>query len=248
MVSRRAFLAGSAGGRLAACSRPAQAPAETERRRALSRSRGSSRACSSSPTTWKPPPRGQAVRHHVGAARLSLLQGHARDQFRQAGDRGLRQGSGSTSCSSTSSARARSRISTARSCRKSDWPRSTACASRRPSSSFRSVRPGWRRASRASAKSRGRRATWCRTPFLAMFRFVAERAYEKGSLPTTYRQGRHPVRVRRPAGIATARSADLQIAQSPCPAARRPSPRRTARISGTHPCASWPDRCSGACR
>ena len=62
-------------------------------------------------------------------------------------------------------------------------------------------------------------------PFLAMFRFVSERAYEKGSL------------ARLSEGAAAAASAGAlsrpSDRRSPWPAAPRPSRRPTARISGT---------------
>ena len=87
----------------------------------------------------------------------------------------------STSCSSTSSARAKSPTSMARSCPRSGWRRNTAFASR-PRFSFSRARRG-----SCQKKPRDREVTRAQgylepRHFLAMFRFVAERAYEKGTL------------------------------------------------------------------
>ena len=106
-----------------------------------------------------------------------------RDQFRQAGDRRASSRRGSRSFSSTSSARARSSISTARSCRKSGSREKYGVRST-PTFQFFPERS----AGLAARKPRERevaRAQGYLVPaeFLAMFRFVAERAYERESLP-----------------------------------------------------------------
>ena len=92
MVSRRAFLAGSAGAASLYVAGPAQAqPKLTDDGlyHAAVVSREPARACR---RPRQPPPAGQAACHHVGAARLSVCKRHAPDQFRQAGDRRIRQG------------------------------------------------------------------------------------------------------------------------------------------------------------
>ena len=61
----------------------------------------------------------QALRHHVGAARLPLLQGNASGQFRQARDRELHQGAFRYSAAQHHRLARGRRISTARSCRRS---------------------------------------------------------------------------------------------------------------------------------
>jgi thioredoxin-related protein len=85
-------------------------------------------------------------------------------------------------CSSTLSARERSPISTERSCRRSALPRNMACASRQRSSSSRR-----RVAGLASRKPRDREATRAQgylvpKDFQALFAYVSEKAYERGSL------------------------------------------------------------------
>ena len=88
----------------------------------------------------------------------------------------------SISCSSTSSARARSRISTARRFRRSDWREKYGIRATPTFQFFPERPPAWPRASRASARSRGPRDICCPAAFPDVFKFVSERAYEKGSL------------------------------------------------------------------
>ena len=83
--------------------------------------------------------------------------------------------------------------------------------------------------------------------FLALFRFVSERAYEKGSL-RDYLKATAELVIPSATGSVSADLSRPSDRQSPCSEARRRWRRRTARTSGTGPSWSWPCRCSGACR
>ena len=113
------------------------------------------------------------------------------------------------------------------------WRRNTACAPRRPFQFFPDSWPGL--AAQAAEGARGRPH-----PGLSGAGRLPDDVPVRGG--ARLREGQ-PARLSQ--GEQLSRLSDRQ---SPCSAIRRRSRRRTARISGTHPSWSSPDRCSGACR
>ena len=122
----------------------------------------------------------EAPRHHVGAARLPLLQGNASGQFRQARDHELHPGAIRNSSAQHHRLARGDGFRRREADREAASRRNTACATCRSSSSsptasrgLPSKTPREREVARAQGYIEPQ-------PFLAMFRFVAERAYEKG--------------------------------------------------------------------
>ncbi len=175
---------------------------------------------------------GQAVRHHVGAARLPVLPRHACDQFRQAGDRRVREGA-----VRHSPAQHHRRARGCRFRRREAAGKAAGGEIRRPVHADFPVfcgALGRARGPQARARSCGRRAIWCRRTSSRCSGWCPSAPTNASACPTTC----GPARVRSGTWRAT-RPSDTR---SPWSAARRPSRRRTARTSGTRPCASSPDR------
>ena len=186
MISRRLLLTGSAASGLAALPGQVLPPrarrGDPDRGRHLPSAMVSRKLAGARGRSCGGQREEEAPRHHVGAARLPVLQGNPSGQFRKAGDLGLHP------AALRNSSTEYDRLARGRRFRRREAVREAAGAEIRRA--LHADLPVFPRSAAALAGKAPREREVARAQgymqppqFLAMFRFVSERAYEKGSLP-----------------------------------------------------------------